>query len=305
MPGSRKYLPAALSVRNMLGPALALLFALLMGIASIFSRRGLQTGSFRALLVISLAVGSVVFLAITAVTTGFTDTPVMGVVYAAIGAVIGSVAGRSLYFLGINYLGPGKSLSVTATSPLYAAFLAWIILDETITTLVVVGTVAVVVGIVVLSKDIRTQTAGESYTNWVVLYPLVAAVMLATAVTLRKLALNTGIAPIEAGTVNMVVGLVAVAPLFATRWRAEILDTDPDALRNFTIASTVMAVAFILYFVGLQITNASIFFPLVQTQPLFALAFSAAFLGKLEVISRWSALGSTIIVVGAALVVMG
>ncbi|UWG48990.1 Permease of the drug/metabolite transporter (DMT) superfamily [Halanaeroarchaeum sp. HSR-CO] len=289
----------------MLGPALALCFALLMGFASIFSRRGLQTGSFRALLVISLGVGSVVFLAMTAVTTGFAETPVMGVVYAGIGAIIGSVAGRSLYFLGINYLGPGKSLSVSATSPLYATVFAWLVLEETITPLVVAGTVAIVGGIVVLSKDIRTQTAEESYSNAVVLYPLVAAVMLAMAVTLRKLALDTGIAPIEAGTVNMVVGLVVVLPLFATRWRREILETDPTALRQFSIASTFMAVAFILYFVGLQITNASIFFPLVQTQPLFALAFSAALLGNLEVISRWSVVGSTIIVVGAALVVLG
>lgn len=289
----------------MLGPALALVFALLMGFASIYSRRGLETGSFRALLVVSLAVGSVVFLAITAVTTGFADTPVRGVVYAGIGAIFGSVAGRSLYFLGINYLGPGKSLSVSATSPLYAAVFAWAVLEETITPLVVSGTVAVVVGIVVLSKDIRTQTAGESYSNAVVLYPLLAAFMLAMAVTLRKLALDTGIAPIEAGTVNMVVGLGVVLPLFATRWRREILDTDPIALRQFTIASAFMAVAFICYFVGLQITNASIFFPLVQTQPLFALAFSAALLGNLEVISRWSVLGSAIIVLGAALVVMG
>lgn len=59
--------------------------------------------------------------------------------YAGIGAVIGSVLARALYFLGINYLGPGKSLSVSATSPLYAAVLAWVVLDEAITPLVVVG----------------------------------------------------------------------------------------------------------------------------------------------------------------------
>jgi len=289
----------------MLGPAYALLFSLLLGTASIFSRRGMETGSFRALLVISLAVGTAVFVPITAVTTGFASTPVIGVVYAAIGAVIGSVAGRSLYFVGINYLGPGKSLSVSATSPLYGAVFAFFVLDETITPLVIVGTLAVVLGIVVLSKDIRTQTEKEEFSNAVVLYPLVAAVLLATAVTFRKLALDTGIAPLEAGTVNMVVGLLAVLPLFATRWRDEILDTDRAALGNFVVASAVMAVGFILYFVGLQTTDASIFFPLVQTQPLFALVISAAVLGQVEVITRWSAIGSTFIVAGAALVVIG
>lgn len=289
----------------MLGPLLALLFAFLMGIASIFSRRGLENGSFRALLVISLGIGSVVFLIGTVLTTGFAATPRLGVIYAAIGAVIGSVAGRSMYLLGINYLGPGKSLSVTATSPLYAAFFAWLVLDETITTQVLIGTVGVVLGIIVLSKDIRAQTEGESFSIRVIAYPLSAAVMLAMAVTIRKLALDVGIAPIEAGAVNMVVGFLVVMPLVATRWRAEILATPDDALWNFSVASTVMAFAFVSYFLGLQITNASIFFPLVQTQPLFALVLSALFLGKLEVISRWSAVGSTIIVIGAALIVMG
>lgn len=289
----------------MYGPVFALLFALLLGIASIFSRRGLESGSFLALLVVSLAVGTPIFLVITAVTTGFADTPLRGVLYAGVGAVVGSVLARALYFLGINYLGPGKSLSISATSPLYAAFLAWVVLDETITLLVVVGTLAVVLGIVVLSNDLRAQTEREDYSLWVAGYPLAGAVLVAIAVTVRKLALDTGIAPIEAATVNMVVGLLAVTPLFATRWRTEILDVDRSALWNFGIASTIMAVGFIFYFVGLRETNASIFFPLVQTQPLFAVVLSAVFLSRLEIVTRWSLLGASVIVAGATLVVVG
>lgn len=210
-----------------------------------------------------------------------------------------------MYFLGIDYLGPGKSLSITATSPLFAAFLAWLVLDETVTPLVVAGTLAVVVGIFFLSKDIRSQTEDEEYSILVVSYPLVGAVLAAVTVILRKLALNAGIAPIEAGSVNMVAGLLAVSPLVATRWREEIVETDRSALLNFVIASTIMAVGFILYFYGLRTTNASIFFPLVQTQPIFAVVISAVFLGQLEIITRWSILGSSIIVGGATFVVIG
>ena len=289
----------------MVGIAFAFLFAILMGTASIFSRRGLEDGSFYAMLVISLAVGSPIFLSITALTTGFANTPVDGVFYAAAGAVVGSVLGRSLYFLGINYLGPGKSLSISATSPLYAAGLAWVVLDETVTALVVAGTLVIVVGIVVLSKDIRTETERSNYSMIVALYPLVGAVFAAVAVTLRKIALTTGIAPIEAATVNMVVGFFAVSPTLATRWRAELLDLDRETLRDFVIASTIMAVAFVFYFFGLRITNASVFFPLVQTQPLFAVVLSTLFLGRLEVISRWTIAGSAVIVGGATLVVIG
>lgn len=289
----------------MIGPVFAVLFALLLGIASVFSRRGLENGSFRVLLVTSLVIGSPIFLIVTVLSTGFADTPLLGAVYAATGGIIGSTVARAMYFLGIDYLGPGKSLSITATSPLFAAFLAWLVLDETVTPLVVAGTLAVVVGIFFLSKDIRSQTEDEEYSILVVSYPLVGAVLAAVTVILRKLALNAGIAPIEAGSVNMVAGLLAVSPLVATRWREEIVETDRSALLNFVIASTIMAVGFILYFYGLRTTNASIFFPLVQTQPIFAVVISAVFLGQLEIITRWSILGSSIIVGGATFVVIG
>lgn len=277
----------------------------MLGVASIFSRRGLATGSFYALLVLSLAVGSVLFVPLAALTTGFADAPPRGVAYAAAGAVLGSVLARSLYFLGINYLGPGKALSVYATSPLYAAVLAGLVLGESITPLVVAGTLAIVVGIAALSRDVRAQTERENNPLSVVLYPLGGAVLASVAVTLRKLALTAGVVPIEAATVNMVVGLLVVVPLLATDWRRELLDIDRTAFRNFLAASTVMAVGFLVYFVGLRITDASVFFPLVQTQPLFAVALSAVFLRQLEIVTRWTLLGSVVIVAGAALVVVG
>jgi len=289
----------------MLGVGFALAFAILMGIASIFSRRGLENGSFYALLVLSLAIASPIFLLITAVTTGFANTPLSGVMYVAAGAVIGSVVGRSLYFLGINHLGPGKSLSITATSPLYAAGLAWLVLDETITPPVITGTIAIILGIIVLSRDIRTETERADHSIIVVLYPLVGAIFASVAVTLRKLALTAGIAPLEAATINMVVGFLVVTPPLATRWRTKLVNIDRSTFRNFVVASTIMTVGFVFYFVGLRITNASVFFPLVQTQPLFAVVLSAIFLRRLEIITRWTVVGSIIIVGGATLVVIG
>jgi drug/metabolite transporter (DMT)-like permease len=287
------------------GIASAILFAVLMGVASIFSRRGMEQASFFALLVVSLTVASPIFLGITVLTTGFANAPIDGIVLAAAGAVVGSVIGRSLYFLGINYLGPGKSLSINSTAPLYAALLAWVVLEESITALVLVGTVGIVLGIVTLSRDVRTQTNREDHSLLVALFPLVGAIFAAVAVTLRKLALTAGLVPIEAATVNFTMGLVVVAPLLATRFRRSLFEIDREPLRNFIIASCLMTVAFVFYFVGLELTNASIFFPLIQTQPLIAVILSAVFLRDLEIISRWTALGSAIIVAGAALVVIG
>lgn len=283
----------------------ALGFAALLGIASIFSRRGLENGTFNELLVISLAVGSPIFLIGSGLTTGFAGTPPTGILYAAIGSFIGSVVGRSFYFQGINYLGPGKSLSINATSPLYAAVLAWVFLDESITLLILVGSVVVVLGIAFLSRDVRTETDRQNHSLAVVLFPLAGAVCGAIAVIFRKIALNAGIAPVEAGAVNMVVGLVVVSPLVATRWRDKFAAIDPEALRNFLVASAFMSAGFLFYFVGLEITSTVVFFPLIQTQPLFAIMLSALFLGQFEVVTRWTVVGGIVIAAGAMLVIVG
>jgi len=238
-------------------------------------------------------------------TNKFESPPVYGLIYGAIAGIVGSVLARLLYFLGISYLGPGKSLSITASSPLYAAFLAWIVLNEDVTLAVIIGTIVVVVGIIVLSRDIRTETADSEYTVGVALYPLCGAVLTAIAVIIRKLALNTGVDPIEAAAANMLGGLIVVLPVTLICWRQDIANLGYRSFSNFVISSLVMSFGYIFYFVGLSNANASLFVPLVQTQPLFAVVFSSIFLPKLETITRWSYIGSVVIVCGVVLIVLG
>lgn len=289
----------------MFGVLLGLVTAGLFATASIFSRRGLEDASFDILLLTSLAVGTPVFLTLAILTTGFASTPLWGVLYVAVGAVLGSVVGRSFYFLGINYVGPGKSLSISATQPLYVALFAAVILGEAVTPLVAAGTVVLAVGVVAISRDLKAETDRTNRSTAVIVLPAVGAVFAAVAVIARKIALDLGIPPIEAGAVNMAVGLAVVAPPILVRRRNELRDMDRAPLRNFVIASLLMAIGFVSYFYGLRLTNASVFVPMTQTQPLFAVALSAAFLANLELLTRRSAVGAALVVSGAAMVVAG
>lgn len=286
------------------GVVLGATFAVLMGAASISSRRGLEQASFEVLLLVSLAVAAPVFFVVAMLTTGFTETPLRGAALAAVGAVAGSVVGRSLYFLGIEYVGPGKSLSISATSPLYVAFAAGAVLGEDVTPLVWAGTVAVAGGIVGLSRDVRSEASRSDRQAWVVLAPFVSAVFIAGAVLLRKLALDLGLAPLEAATINMTVGLGLVAPVVLGRHGRSVLATDRRAMGYFLVSSVLMAVAFVCYFFGLRATPASVFFPVVQTQPLFALGFSALLLDA-EIITPRTVASVAVVVAGAAIVVAG
>ena len=289
----------------MFGMAFALLAAALVGISSIFSRRGLERESFDVLLVVSLVVAAPIFLVLAMLTTGFADSPARGLAFAAAGAVFGSVVGRACYFLGIRYVGPGKSLSINATSPLYVALLSFVFLDERLTPLLVGGTLLIVLGVMSISGDANAERERAGHSHLVLLFPVVSAVLLAVAATLRKLALSAGLAPIEAGAVNMTVACAVAAPLVLARREEPLGAVDRGAMKNFVVASLLMAASFVCYFVGLERTPANVFYPLVQTQPLYAVGLSALVLGDLEVVTWRTALAAAFIVGGAGLVILG
>jgi len=299
------YYLALITQVSMLGVGYTLLAAALVGTASIFSKRGLERESFEIMLFISLSVSTPVFFAIVYLSTGFGTGPPEGLIYAALGGIVGSVVGRSLYLLGIEHVGPGKSLSINATSPLFATSLALVILNETVSVLLAAGTICVVIGVVFVARDAEVERRRAGSSRFVLLLPISGAALIAVAVTLRKLALNTGIAPIEAGAVNIFAGLAIAAPVVLFRRGHDIRSVDRVAMKNFVLASLLMTGSFVFYFLGLDRTPASVFFPLIQTQPLFAVGISALVVKDLEVITQWTALAAVIIVSGAALVVLG
>lgn len=137
------------------------------------------------------------------------------------------------------------------------------------------------------------------------LAPVGTALLIAVAVVIRKTAFNGGIDPVLAGAVNMTAAWLVVTMVVVGRWGGELRRIDPRALRAFTVSSVLIALGFVCYFVGLQRTPASVFFPLIQTQPVFAIGLSALFLGGLELVTRRSLVTAGIIVPGAALVTLG
>lgn len=103
----------------------------------------------------------------------------------------------------------------------------------------------------------------------------------------------------------MTVALCVTAPTVVAYRGRSLLAVDRWALWRFAVASLLMAVGFVAYFVGLARTNANVFYPLVQTQPLFAVLLSTGVARELEVLSRWAAGGTAAVVAGAVLVVLG
>jgi drug/metabolite transporter (DMT)-like permease len=281
----------------------ALSFAVLMAAASVFSRRGLQYAPFETMLFASLVVSAPVFV-VLAVLAGESPPPFGAAGLIAVSGVIGSAIARGLVFSSYEHIGPGKSISIVALSPMLVALLAASVLGETLTVGVGAGTVLVVAGVLVLVQESSVEVRDSSSSNLVLLLPVVAAVLISFSVVLRKVALNAGVGPLTAASINATTALVVVGPLLAARRGRAAVRTDLRAVRNFGIASVLMTVAFALYFLGLQVTPASSFFPIVHTQPLFGVTFSALYLGELERITPRTFAGASVVVAGAVLVTL-
>jgi DME family drug/metabolite transporter len=284
-----------------IGVLAAFAVSLLMATAGIFSRRGLQYAPFDTMLFASLVVSAPIFLMLALVFEN-TTPPLQAAALVALSGIIGSAAARGLSFSSYKHIGPGKTMSFIALSPMFVAFLAAVVLDEQLTTGVAIGTIFIVAGVIVLARESSIEVKASDGTRALLLIPIAAALLISVSVVLRKFALDGGVGPLTAAAINATTALVAVTPFVLARQGRDVFHTDRRAIKEFGIASILMTVAFTIYFVGLQITPASSFFPIIQTQPLFGVTLSAIYLGKLERITNRTIAGALVVVAGAALV---
>jgi uncharacterized membrane protein len=83
------------------------------------------------------------------------------------------------------------------------------------------------------------------------------------------------------------------------KWRELPLSFDKSKV--FLVAGFLIAGAFIANFIAFSLGNVSVVYPLITTQPLFALFMSYILLRREEAITRNVVFGTLMVVFGAAL----
>ena len=105
---------------------------------------------------------------------------------------------------GIRHLGPTLSSTLASTAPLFGVLFAVLILGESMTPTLFVGTGAIVTGIIILTYR---RDGPSSWPIWALGLPISAAVLRALAHALTKLGLNEVPEPLFAGLVGYTVSL--------------------------------------------------------------------------------------------------
>ncbi len=119
--------------------------------------------------------------------------------------VVGLVLGDMFLFQAFVWIGPRLSLLVMSLVPIFAAFLAWIYLGESLGWGKIVGVVITMAGIawVVLAQNGANKAANPNYVRGI-LYGLVGAIGQAAGLILAKNGLGGEFSPISANIIRMI-----------------------------------------------------------------------------------------------------
>ena len=278
-------------------PALALLSALILAIATILIRQGLRDHGPYTGYWINLVVGTVGVWLVVALAGGPGPLSAAGVGYFALAGLIGTVAGRLLRFFAIDAVGASITAALGNLSPLVSAGLAILLLGERVTLPLVAGTLVIVAGTTLLS--VGGRRAGVRLAR--LLLPLMSAVCLGVVAVIRKTAL-ADIGPVEGFAVNVTTALVAFTAFLLASGQCRAMVCRGRSLVIFIAAGVAENLAVLLIVVALSLGTVSVVAPLANVSPIFVLGLSLVFLRGIEILNGRIVLGTGLTVLGAVLI---
>ncbi|HKY09182.1 MAG TPA: EamA family transporter [Candidatus Binatia bacterium] len=275
--------------------------ALCFSIAHILIRRGLiesnaMTGSFISL---SMSAGVLWLLLPFFAPLSALWNPAVLIFIAA--GIFAPGIGRTLSYVGIEKIGVARSVPIANSSPIFASIFAVMFLAEAWVPQNIVGTLLVISGTMVLSLS---KPAKGEWRKLDVIYPLIGAMAFGGSAILRKAGLDlVGIPVLAAAVTAGSAALFSFALLQVQGGKQAFKLTRRSAAWLFP-AGFVNTAAMLSVFYALSHGKVVIVEPLVSSNPVLTLLFTAIFLRDLEVINLRVIAGALLTVTGTILVVL-
>jgi len=222
-----------------------------------------------------------------------------GTLYFMLSGLIQPAIVRFLHYTGIVRLGASRAAPVRGVAPLFAIVIAAFVLRERPGLSVYAGAVLSVAGIWLISY--RRQGEKE-WKKIDLLFPLGAAFLTGVSQNIRKTGLNILPNPYLAVAVTTTTSLVVFLTSLLVTGQIRSLRGDKRCLPFYGAAALISAVAQLCTFAALSKGQLSVIVPLVNTNPLLVVIFSALFLRDVEKVTKFVVLGAGLIVVGIALI---
>jgi DME family drug/metabolite transporter len=275
---------------------LGLVTALSFGVAPIVLKMAFRRGGSMGL---GLVIGQAATVALNvallaAIEPHFERLTPLAVVAFAAGGLAGTAIGRRWSYEAIDLLGPSRSTTIRASSPVVTAIIAMVLLHEEITP----GRWAAILA-VVLGAALVSWTPGEGARGWIgrgVLYSFAAALIYGVRPLVVKVGLDEANLPLAAALIGATAALLYTLALERrTELRGARLD---PAFGWFLLSGVLQSIGIISLTFGLSGGDVSVVYPLTASAPLFTLAFTAIVLRGVERITWQLILGTIATILG-------
>lgn len=275
--------------------------ALFFSIAHILIRRGLVESNAMTGSLISLSMSAVILwlILLASVPLSALWTPAI-LIFVAAGFFAPGI-GRTLSYVGIERIGVARSVPIVNASPIFASIFAVIFLGESWVLQNIVGTLLVILGVVTLSMG--KPPAGE-WRKRDIIFPIVGAVAFGASAILRKAGLGFVGVPVVAAAVTAGAAAVFSLCLLQLQGGKQALKLTRTSAAWLFSAALFNTAAMLSVFYALSHGQVVIVEPLVSSNPVLTLLFTAVFLRDLEALNRRVLIGAVLTVTGTILVVL-
>lgn len=188
----------------MIGELYALAAAVCWSVAAVFYKKGIKAGAIPAVLIRTFFAMLFLLILYLILRGWHLDFTLIGFAFLNLGGVLRLILGGSAYMKGLENISVSRFVPILFTFPLIIIILSGFMLNETIHTEVIAGTVLIVTGIWILSKG--KNSAEEKNVKLGVSFALLAAFLYAFSIVATKTGLKD-VDPFQSALISMPVPL--------------------------------------------------------------------------------------------------
>jgi drug/metabolite transporter (DMT)-like permease len=272
---------------------LALASAALFGAMSVALRFALQSGASAEAGALLTAVPALAVVLVYALADGLHD--VAAAWPFALAGLVAPGSSQILFTLAVRDAGPSRTSVLVGTAPLFSVVIALTLLDEPLVPALIVGAVLVVAGGTMLVGE---RVRPESFRLMGYAFALLATVLFATRDNLlRWLAVDTDVPASLAALATLGSGTLLVAAFTLARGRLSLRGAP-----TFGLAGICFGLSYVALFEAYYRGRVTVVSPLIATESLFGVLFSALVIRRAELIGKGLVAGAALIVAGGALI---
>lgn len=280
----------------------ALFNAFLFAFHNMLTKKGLRYSNAATAVITSLAVNIMVLWGVSILYVPLESLTRAGILIFVLVGLFQPGLTRFLTYKGIEHLGIAITDPIRASTPLFSAFFAILLLGERMTLPIFFATLLIIIGIILLS---RRHGSVKELRPLFVFYPILASVLAGFSQVLRKFGLAAVPHPFLAAAVTASSSFtVSLLTVWLAGKGKETLRLNRDSLVFYLPAGIAVSLGMVSIYYALDLGQVTVVIPISSTGPFFALILSALFLRDVERVTLTIILGACLIIAGVLLITL-